>query len=113
VLLRTDGRRSARDDWAPIKTVALNAKPPEQRQLSLHGMNTRQLLNYTGPDKLEASIALHQRFAYPVACIALALMGIPLGVATRKGGKSAGYVNAIFLAFFGYWMSSVALVSGS
>ena len=47
---------------------------------------------------------------FPVACIVLALVGIPLGIATRKGGKSAGYVNAIFLAFFGYYLSSVSLV---
>ena len=30
------------------------------------------------------------------------------GIATRKGGKSAGYVNAIFLAFFGYYLAFVA-----
>ncbi len=40
----------------------------------------------------------------------LALVGIPLGIATRKGGKSAGYVNAIFLAFFCYYLSFVSLV---
>ena len=40
----------------------------------------------------------------------LALVGIPLGISTRKGGKSAGYVNAIFLAFFCYHLSSVSLV---
>ena len=102
---------TARDESAPVKTVALTAKPPEQRQLTVRAMNTRQLLHYEGPDKLEASIELHSRFALPLACIALALMGIPLGAASRKGGKSAGYVNAIFLAFFGYYMSWVSLVS--
>ena len=101
---------TARDDWANTKTVALNAKPPERRQLSVKAMNTRQLMHYEGPDRLEAAIELHQRFAFPVACIALALVGIPLGAATRKGGKSAGYVNAIFLAFLGYYLSSVSLV---
>ena len=55
-------------------------------------------------------IELHRRFAFPVACLALALVGIPIGISTRKGGKSAGYVNAIFLAFFGYYLSSVSLI---
>ena len=36
----------------------------------------------------------------------LALVGIPLGIATRKGGKSAGYVIALFLGFFCYHLSS-------
>ena len=50
-----------------------------------------------GPDWIETRIELHRRFALPVACIMLALVGIPLGIATRKGGKSAGYVIALFL----------------
>jgi len=45
-----------------------------------------------------------------VACIALALVGIPLGIATRKGGKSAGYVIALFLSFFCYHLSSLTLI---
>ena len=40
----------------------------------------------------------------------LALVGIPLGIATRKGGKSAGYVIGLFLAFFCYHLSSVSLI---
>src|SRR5581483_5926609 len=49
---------------------------------------------------VEARIELHRRLALPLACIVLALVGIPLGASTRKGGKSAGYVNAVYLAFF-------------
>ena len=55
-------------------------------------------------------IELHRRFALPVACIMLALVGIPLGIATRKGGKSAGYVNAVFLAFFCYYLALISLI---
>ena len=38
----------------------------------------------------------------------LAMVGIPLGIATRKGGKSAGYVNAIAVAFFCYFLGKRA-----
>ncbi len=100
----------ARDESAPIKTVALDARPPEQRPLPARSMNTRQLLHYNGPDWIDVNVELHNRFALPVACIVLALVGIPLGIGTRKGGKSAGYVNAIFLAFFGYYLSSLSLI---
>jgi LPS export ABC transporter permease LptG/LPS export ABC transporter permease LptF len=100
----------ARDEAAPIKTVGLDAKPPEQKALASKEMNTRELLRYRGPDWINVGVELHSRFALPVACIVLALVGIPLGIATRKGGKSAGYVNAIFLSFFGYYLSSVSLV---
>jgi LPS export ABC transporter permease LptG/LPS export ABC transporter permease LptF len=99
----------ARDDSAPVKTIALNLRPPEQRALASSAMSTRQLMEYRGPDWIEVQTELHSRFARPLACIMLALVGIPLGISTRKGGKSAGYVNAIFLAFFGYYLSSVSL----
>jgi LPS export ABC transporter permease LptG/LPS export ABC transporter permease LptF len=98
------------DESAPLKTMALDANPPEQKPLASSAMNTRQLMHYRGADWIDVQVELHRRFALPVACIVLALVGIPLGIATRKGGKSAGYVNAIFLAFFGYYLSSVSLV---
>jgi LPS export ABC transporter permease LptF/LPS export ABC transporter permease LptG len=101
---------TAHDETAPFKTLALYAKPPEQRRLASSAMNTGQLMRYRGPAWLEMSIELHRRFAFPLACMALALVGIPLGIATRKGGRSAGYVNAIFLSFFGYYLASVSLV---
>ncbi len=100
----------ARDDSAPVKTVALDLRPPEQRPLASSAMSTTQLMRYRGPDWIEIGVELHRRLSLPLACIALALIGIPLGVSTRKGGKSAGYVNAIFLAFFGYYLSSVSLI---
>src|SRR5258708_7821952 len=65
-------------------------------------MNTGELKRYsrTGANWIEARIELHRRMALPLACMMLALVGIPLGVSSRKGGKSGGYVTGIFLAFF-------------
>ena len=98
------------DEWSKSKTMALDARPPQQRQFAPAAMSTSQLLHYRGPDQLNVRQELHKRFAFPLACIALALVGIPIGISTRKGGRSAGYVNAIFLAFFGYYLSSVSLI---
>jgi LPS export ABC transporter permease LptG/LPS export ABC transporter permease LptF len=103
---------TANDTFAPVSTQALDAAPPKEQALRSSAMNTRALLAYkAGPDLIENKIELHRRFALPVACIMLALVGIPLGTATRKGGRSAGYVNAVVLAFFCYWLSSMAFVS--
>ena len=56
------------------------------------------------PEKrIEARIELHQRLALPPACFLLALIGIPLGVSSRKGGKSTAFVLTVALAFI-YWM---------
>ena len=75
-------------------------------------MNTGELKRYsrTGPDWIEARIELHRRLALPLACIMLALVGIPLGISSRKGGKSAGYVTALFLAFFCYYLAFISLI---
>ncbi len=51
---------------------------------------------------VDARIELHQRLALPPACLLLALVGIPLGVSTRKAGKSAALVTTVFLAFLYY-----------
>jgi LPS export ABC transporter permease LptF/LPS export ABC transporter permease LptG len=104
--------RRANDSSAPFGAQALDASPPDVKTLRSSAMNTRELLRYprNGPDYTEVQIELHKRFSLPVACITLALVGIPLGVATRKGGKSAGYVIALFLGFFCYNLSSLALI---
>ncbi|MGA2116890.1 MAG: LptF/LptG family permease [Bryobacteraceae bacterium] len=104
--------RRANDSSAPYGVQALDASPPDLKTLRSSAMNTRELMRYprNGPDYTEVQIELHKRFSLPLACITLALVGIPLGVATRKGGKSAGYVIALFLGFFCYNLSSLALI---
>lgn len=101
----------AADERADHKTQALDASPPAQKKLKSDSMTTTQLKSYRGPDWIEVQVEYHKRFALPIGCIVLAMVGIPLGVATRKGGKSAGYVIALFLGFFCYNMSMVSLIS--
>jgi LPS export ABC transporter permease LptG/LPS export ABC transporter permease LptF len=59
--------------------------------------------------RIEARIELHQRLALPLACLLLALIGIPLGVSSRKGGKSGAFVVTVALAFF-YYMGLISLI---
>jgi LPS export ABC transporter permease LptG/LPS export ABC transporter permease LptF len=50
-------------------------------------------------------IELHKRFAYPAACLVLMLVGVPLGISSKRGGKSAGFVLTIVLVFVYYILS--------
>ncbi len=50
-------------------------------------------------------IEFHRRFALPAACLVLALVGIPLGLSSKKGGKSMGFVLTIALVFAYYSVS--------
>ena len=106
------GKDLISDDYAaPQATEGLLGKPPEQVAQKPRAMSTRQLMRYQGPDRIEAAIEMDQRFALPVACVMLALVGIPLGIASRKGGKSGAYVIGVFLGFFCYYLSYMALVN--
>jgi len=58
-----------------------------------------------GPDPRGFLIELHNRFAYPAACLVLMLVGVPLGVASRRGGKSSGFVFTILLVLLYYILS--------
>ena len=57
------------------------------------------------PDGKLYLIELQKRFAYPAACLVLMLIGIPLGLSSRRGGKSTGFVVTIALVFIYYSFS--------
>ena len=40
------------------------------------------------------------------------LVGVPLGVASRRGGKSSGFVFTILLVFVYYFLSSTGIALG-
>jgi LPS export ABC transporter permease LptF/LPS export ABC transporter permease LptG len=74
---------------------------------------TRELLwkARQGPDldRRDLEIEFHRRFALPTACLVLALVGIPLGLSSKKGGKSSGFVLTIGLVFLYYLVSLAGL----
>jgi len=49
-------------------------------------------------------IEFHRRMALPTACLVLALVGIPLGLSAKKGGKATGFVLTIALVFLYYFL---------
>jgi LPS export ABC transporter permease LptG/LPS export ABC transporter permease LptF len=61
-------------------------------------------------DKLDARIELHQRLALPVACMLMALIGVPLGITKRRAGKSAAVVLTLVLALL-YYMLMISMIS--
>ncbi len=54
-------------------------------------------------------IEFHRRLALPTSCLVLALVGIPLGLSAKKGGKSTGFVLTIGLVFLYYVLSLVGM----
>ena len=60
----------------------------------IHGREGRRFL-----------IELNSRFSYPAACLVLMLIGVPLGVMSRRGGKSSGFVFTLLLVILYYILS--------
>ena len=54
-------------------------------------------------------IELHYRFAFPTACLVLMLVGVPLGLSSKRGGKGTGFVVTLLLVFLYYFFSSVGV----
>ncbi len=97
----------------------LNAEKPQAATVSrpVTEMDTRPLYRTayrtTGLDrtaKLDAQIELNTRFALPLACILLSLAGVPLGITTRRAGKSGAVVLTVALALI-YYIGLGTLVS--
>jgi LPS export ABC transporter permease LptG/LPS export ABC transporter permease LptF len=64
------------------------------------------------PDGKRFQIEMHKRFAYPAACLVLMLVGVPLGVTSRRGGKSFAWIFTILLVFVYYLLSSTGIALG-
>jgi len=91
----------------PIELPSAENKPDDS--LPAGEMDTRLLREKASiSDPISARwylIEFHRRFALPTACLVLALVGIPLGLSSKKSGKSGGFVLTILLVFAYYVVS--------
>jgi LPS export ABC transporter permease LptG/LPS export ABC transporter permease LptF len=60
-------------------------------------------------DVRSAKIELNTRFSYPFACLVLMLIGVPLGLSSKRGGKSTGFVLTLLLVFAYYLLTNVGV----
>ncbi|WP_263408666.1 LPS export ABC transporter permease LptG [Terriglobus tenax] len=78
-----------------------------RRNTPLLAMGIPELMRKDAPDITLRRIELQKRFSYPFACFVLVLVGVPLGLSSRRGGKSTGFVLTILLVFIYYLFSSI------
>jgi LPS export ABC transporter permease LptG len=88
--------------------IALPAPEPRASPelIPVSQLTTAQLWRLAhSPEKFKArwyATEFHRRFAPTFACVVFALVGIPLGMSAKRGGKSSGFVLTIILVFLYY-----------
>jgi len=90
----------ARSDW-PIEFSSLATA--RQRTLSNPERSVSDLWRDNGPHWREARVEINQRFAFPFACFAFALIAVPIGAQPRRGGRAAGTLLSV-LIIAGYYL---------
>jgi LPS export ABC transporter permease LptG len=77
---------------------------------SLREMNLRELSEQVRRSRYKdretyrmARIEIHKKFAIPFACIVFGILGLPLGITNRRGGRSSGFSLSIAI-ILGYYL---------
>jgi len=75
-------------------------KRPTRSALSLAQL-MEQLKSGAGRSDLSATrTEINKRFSFPFACIAFALIGVPLGITTHRRETSVGFATGLIVAIF-------------
>ena len=93
--------------------IELPSTESKEEQLPVKAIGTWDLRSRAaGVDRVSARwflIEFYNRFALPTACVVLAMVGIPLGLSSKKSGKSGGFVLTIILVFAYYFVSLIGV----
>jgi len=68
--------------------------PEDKKNTALYTEKNRSLIAHW--------IEIHKKFALPFACLIFALLGLPLGASTRKGGRTSGFTISIAIILLYY-----------
>jgi LPS export ABC transporter permease LptF/LPS export ABC transporter permease LptG len=101
------------DDTFRMKMGILARPAPrnysEQSIAELHGSVDQTGSLPPGPtkDRMVGTIRaeIHARWSLPFACLSLAFLGLPLGIANRRGGRGSGFSISICVVI-AYWLLS-------
>lgn len=70
---------------------------PKSVILSATEKSCLALLRDNGPTWRESRVEFQRRLAFPAACLVFALLGVPIGVRPRRGGRAAGMILTLVL----------------
>ena len=94
----------------PLASSQQNEAHLGRLDTAIYAMPMKVLWAHTsGPQGKRFQIEMQKRFAYPAACLVLMLVGVPLGVTSRRGGKSSAWVATLALVVVYYSLSLIGI----
>tara|TARA_B110000879_G_scaffold208433_1_gene294027 strand:- start:8865 stop:10013 length:1149 start_codon:yes stop_codon:yes gene_type:complete len=87
--------------------IQIEDQKVEQRRRKLNAIPTEQLFNEQSP---EYKAAIEWRIAFPIACLMLTLIAVPLSVVNPRQGKFGKILPALML-FLGYFLLLISMRS--
>lgn len=87
-----------------LDLASISAKPVEKSKTEL---KVRELIKKKSKledskEYRELTVELHKKFTVPLACIIFGVLGVPLGITSRRSGKSRGFTLGIAIVLSYY-----------
>ncbi len=98
----------------PIETTSQEDTHLSRRDTPMQALDTTEVwrrahgANKTA-DTRPYSIEFHRRLSFPTACLVLMLVGVPLGLSSKRGGKGTGFAVTLLLVFLYYFLSEIGV----
>jgi LPS export ABC transporter permease LptF/LPS export ABC transporter permease LptG len=95
-------QRTLLDDTNPKERVLRLSFDKQLREQTLGELFARARRVKTPVERRLAWVEIHKKFALPAACLVFGLIGLPLGIVTRRGGRAAGFSVSVVIVLVYY-----------
>jgi len=98
----------------PIETTSQEDTHLSRRDTPMQALATSEVWrrahdSSNANDTRPYSIEFHRRLSFPTACLVLMLVGVPLGLSSKRGGKGSGFAVTLLLVFIYYFLSEIGV----
>ena len=106
--LAEDGGRYDVTSFSRQRMVLQDSGPLGASEKQIREQTLRELLDRASArarrpeDRRLALTEVHKKFALPAACLVFGLIGLPLGIVNRRGGRAAGFAVSIGIVLLYY-----------